>query len=380
MIIANRLIGGAACLTAACCLWAQEPVRNIQDLVGRNQSNGDNQMSQRGFRFVRVENSGSNSYKYFREERSNRCVTVHVENNRYQSLVYASDLDCERRGQGGGGGRQATGLQDLVGARGRDGEFQLQQRGYVMDRSEDRGNARVMYYRKGNECVEIEVSGGRYSYLNDVPRSNCRGGNVGSGGGGGRPAAGLQDLVGARGRDGEFQLQQRGYVMDRSEDRGNGRVMYYRKGNECVEIEVADGRYSYLNDVPRRNCGGGAGSGGGWANGGNSIGNAPRVNVDTDGRGDFSSDRVSGRVTRGFVNTTGDPSLGFRVDGRVVTFYGRIEREISNREFEMRINRSSEGNANGNATFRLNGDRNEVEMISVSGTMNGRSFSGNFRR
>lgn len=299
MTKAKGLIGAAVCLAAAGCLSAQEPVRNIQDLVGRNQSNGDNQMAQRGFRFVRVENSGSNSYKYFREERSNRCVTVHVENNRYQSLVYASDLDCERRGQGGGGGRQATGLQDLVGARGRDGEFQLQQRGYVMDRSEDRGNARVMYYRKGNECVEIEV---------------------------------------------------------------------------------ADGRYSYLNDVPRRNCSGGAGSGGGWANGGSSIGNAPRVNVDTDGRGDFSSDRVSGRVTRGFVNTTGDPSLGFRVDGRVVTFYGRIEREISNREFEMRINRSSEGNVNGNATFRLNGDRNEVEMISVSGTMNGRSFSGNFRR
>lgn len=106
----------------------------------------------------------------------------------------------------------------------------------------------------------------------------------------------------------------------------------------------------------------------------------PRVNVDTDGRGDFTSDRVSGRVTRGFVNTTGEPSVSLRVDGRMVTFFGRIEREISNREFEMRINRSSEGGASGNATFRLNGDRNEVEMISVSGTMNGRSFNGNFRR
>lgn len=267
----NGLIGAVVCLAAASCVWAQERVQNIQDLVGRNQSNGDNQMSQRGFRFVRVENSGQDSYKYFREDRSNRCVTVRISGNRYQSLVYAPESDCGSS-RPGGGGRPAAGLQDLVGARGRDGEFQLQQRGYVMDRSEDRGNARVMYYRKGNECVEIEVSGGRYSYLNDVPRSNCRGGNVGSGGGSGRPAAGLQDLVGARGRDGEFQLQQRGYVMDRSEERGGARVMYYRKNNECVEIEVNNGRYTYLNDVPRRNCqGGSSGGGGGWGNSGGNV-------------------------------------------------------------------------------------------------------------
>lgn len=391
MIIANRLIGGAACFTAACCLWAQEPVRTIQDLVGRNQRNGDNEMSQRGFRFVRVENSGQNSYQYFREDRSNRCVSVYMSGIQYRSLLYAPESDCVGGGNGGnGGGRGAAALQDLVGARGRDGDVQLQQRGYIMDRSEGRGNARVLYYQKRNECIEIELSNGRYTYVNDVPRSNCRGGNNASGvNGSGRPAAGLQDLVGADDRDGEFQLQQRGYIMDRSEDRGNARIVYYQRANECVETELSNGRYRYLNNVPRRNCrAGNAGPGGGWGTGGsngsapqvNTNVNAPQVNVDTSGRGDFTSDRSSGRVTRGFVNTTGEPSLGFRVDGRIVTFYGRIEREISNREFEMRINRSSESNANGNATFRLNEDRNEVELISVSGTMNGRPFNGNFRR
>jgi len=46
----------------------------------------------------------------------------------------------------------------------------------------------------------------------------------------------------------------------------------------------------------------------------------------------------------------------------------------------MRITRSDRSNATGTATFRVNGDRNEVESINVNGRINGRDFSGNFNR
>lgn len=141
--------------------------------------------------------------------------------------------------------------------------------------------------------------------------------------------------------------------------------------------------------------GGGFGGGGGFGRGDNggfgggrginngfpaNFGNVPVVSVDTGGRGSFNSRNFSGGVNRGYVNTQGQPSVGLQVNGRTVTFFGNIANVYSDREFQINITGSSLGNANGSAQVRLNGDRNEVEIINVQGSMNGRSFNGNFNR
>lgn len=192
----------------------------------------------------------------------------------------------------------------------------------------------------------------------------------------------LGDLVDARASDGERQLQRRGYRFVRTETRGDSRISYWQRGSDCIEIEIYDGRYSYLNRVNNRVCNRNGGNfGGGNFGGGSGSVDYPRVNVDTDGRGNFNSrNGPSGRITRGFLNTRDRVSVGFRVEGRVVTFYGRVSNSRSDREFDMIITDSSEGRATGTGRFRLNRDRNEVEMIEVRGTMSGRSFDGNFSR
>lgn len=67
----------------------------------------------------------------------------------------------------------------------------------------------------------------------------------------------LSDLVGARAGQAEGELQRRGYqATDRGESMGDGRLSYWRRGDECVSIMTRDGRYESINQAGRDECGG----------------------------------------------------------------------------------------------------------------------------
>lgn len=71
----------------------------------------------------------------------------------------------------------------------------------------------------------------------------------------------LTDMVGARAGQAEGELQRRGYqATNRSEVVGDGRLSYWRRGNDCVAIMTRDGRYASINQAGRDECGGGGGS------------------------------------------------------------------------------------------------------------------------
>ena len=73
----------------------------------------------------------------------------------------------------------------------------------------------------------------------------------------------LNDLVGARAGQAEGELNRRGYqATDRSEVVGDGRMTYWRNGDDCVAIMTRDGRYASINRAGRSECGSGGGSGG----------------------------------------------------------------------------------------------------------------------
>ena len=72
----------------------------------------------------------------------------------------------------------------------------------------------------------------------------------------------LSDMVGARAGQAEGELQRRGYqATNRSEVVGDGRMTYWRRGNDCVAIMTRDGRYASINQAGRNECGGGGGGG-----------------------------------------------------------------------------------------------------------------------
>jgi hypothetical protein len=68
----------------------------------------------------------------------------------------------------------------------------------------------------------------------------------------------LNDLVGARAGQAEGELNRRGYqATNRSEVVGDGRMTYWRRGDDCVSILTRDGRYASINQAGRSECGSG---------------------------------------------------------------------------------------------------------------------------
>lgn len=102
-------------------------------------------------------------------------------------------------------------------------------------------------------------------------------------------------------------------------------------------------------------------------------GEYPRVKVDTDGKGFFDSRSLRlDRLDRGYVDTREQPWVALRGrNGSRITFYGVIIASDGNRELTMRITSTDRGDARGRIYIRLNGDRNEVESISLNGFLEG---------
>ncbi|HOW76363.1 MAG TPA: hypothetical protein P5102_06430 [Candidatus Competibacteraceae bacterium] len=103
----HRVIGYSAGILAALLVltpaaYAQDPAPDLQDLVGAKGSSGEQALQKRGFKFVKGEKSGSDSYTNWRNARTGQCIIVHTAEGRYQSLVKAPDPDCQVSGAADG--------------------------------------------------------------------------------------------------------------------------------------------------------------------------------------------------------------------------------------------------------------------------------------
>ena len=88
---AVALVGGSVA--------AQDQVPSLQDLIGARGGDGEYQLQQRGYNFIKTEKSGDSAYSYWQESENGQCVVVRTTEGRYASIVYAPQSDC----QGGGG-------------------------------------------------------------------------------------------------------------------------------------------------------------------------------------------------------------------------------------------------------------------------------------
>ncbi len=69
----------------------------------------------------------------------------------------------------------------------------------------------------------------------------------------------LRDVVGARGRDGEGQLQSRGYQLAGGGKAGDSSFTYWKepRSNRCVAVRTTDGRYASITYTADADCQGG---------------------------------------------------------------------------------------------------------------------------
>ena len=87
-----------------------------------------------------------------------------------------------------------------------------------------------------------------YQPVQSAYNSNGNNANAGSG------AAGLQDLVGARGGSGDSELQNRGFTYVKGENGGGSSYTSWRRGNQCVMVRTANGNYLSIVDAPMPDC------------------------------------------------------------------------------------------------------------------------------
>ena len=70
------------------------------------------------------------------------------------------------------------------------------------------------------------------------------------------PVPSLQDLIGARGGDGEYQMERRGYTWIRTEKSGDSAYSYWQEqeNGQCVTVRTTDGRYASIVFAPAFDC------------------------------------------------------------------------------------------------------------------------------
>jgi len=85
----------AVALVAASSLYAQNPVKHLQDLKGALGRDGESQMQQRGYTHVRTEKSDDSAFSYWTDNRYGYCIQVTTTDGRYASIVYSPAADCD---------------------------------------------------------------------------------------------------------------------------------------------------------------------------------------------------------------------------------------------------------------------------------------------
>ncbi len=65
-----------------------------------------------------------------------------------------------------------------------------------------------------------------------------------------------KDIIGARGRDGENMLNQRGFVWKRTTKIDNSSYTFWqhRKSKQCIRVQTANGRYRSIVNAPADDC------------------------------------------------------------------------------------------------------------------------------
>jgi hypothetical protein len=154
----------------------------------------DNELGMEGYKFVKTSKSGDSSYQNWYNSSKNKCITVRVADGKVQSIV-DSPNDCNETNNNYNNSNNNFNnnnnyrdLQDLVGARGSDSEYQLGQRGYTLSKT-DKSSGYDVYQNWYNsslrKCVTVRISDGKVQSIVDSPNdcnsSNNSGNRYGSG-------------------------------------------------------------------------------------------------------------------------------------------------------------------------------------------------------
>lgn len=77
---------------------AQNTSKGFESMVGEKATYLDSDMKNKGYSFVKNEKNGSDSYSYYWNNRSKKCITTRTNNGRVASIADAMPFDCGKTG------------------------------------------------------------------------------------------------------------------------------------------------------------------------------------------------------------------------------------------------------------------------------------------
>lgn len=138
---------------------AQNTPSDLKDLVGMKAAYLDDNLSDKGYKFIKNEKSDTNSYSYYWNSSKGKCITTRTNNGRVASIVSTLPADC---GKGGGhddhhsGNHGGFDINELKGMKSKAGYASLEQHGYDNTKTfqEDDVTYKLWYNSKKDHCVK----------------------------------------------------------------------------------------------------------------------------------------------------------------------------------------------------------------------------------
>ncbi|WP_228851571.1 hypothetical protein [Aegicerativicinus sediminis] len=210
-------------------VFAQNPSRELSGLVNMRAAYLDQEMKDKGYTFVKGDKSDTDSYTYYWNNRSKKCVTARTNNGTVKSIVETSAIDCGKSDSNSNNGNNGNN-----GNWRNDTESQAYQRGY----SDGRSN-KTRFDRYGSQIQMNAYSrgynDGREGKRRDPYYSNN---SNNSGGGNNRPReVKWRDLGGWLATSAYDELQARGFrqVKDHQQGGKTYRVWYHNRTKQCIK-------------------------------------------------------------------------------------------------------------------------------------------------
>lgn len=259
-----KTIVGCLAMVIALSITGLGQASKLQDLRDVRASSGESELESRGYHVVHTSKTWFDSYTYWWNPSSKKCVSVKTNGGRYVAIVDTPNADCYQKedtgmSAGAKAGIAAGAAAAIIGA--------------IALSHKSHNHADNKHYEDVNQEAEYE-RGYRDGLYNSAYHnySNTEQYRVGysagveqrrietshsSGWGGYRPHVFLNDLIGVRGASGESELQNRGFrnVDGFKSSKTSYTIWWNARTGQCIQVATADGRYDSIVDIGNHpNC------------------------------------------------------------------------------------------------------------------------------
>jgi len=135
----------------------------------------DQEMKNRGYRFVKTEKSGNDAYQNWFNGNKNKCVTVRVSNGRVVSVVNSTALDCQiNQGNQGNMGNNSSGqYKDIKGWVASSAYDELRTRGYKEVERYKKDRLWIVWkHNRSGLCIKTGEDGGKIKEVQESEKCN----------------------------------------------------------------------------------------------------------------------------------------------------------------------------------------------------------------